>query len=262
MPLYMRLGDHSPRHNSVYRTGMPAIRLIISRSSGEVTIRGDTFPFPENCLIVTDNEARISANSHLDSVLSQDFFASELQQLHPEIIELLEADTQTVFNKEAVRLVRTERDVTEVLASLSRLAPASFLHFAYVYCLSLDRTYFSALLRSCIAGNKDFCKFIEENALQQWSVAELANQFEMPLRKFNQLFQETYGKPAKRWILEHRMSHAKKLLLTTTMRVLDIALECGFSNHAHFTDSFRRHFQCNPKQFRQQALGKPIDVSP
>ncbi|WP_080509009.1 MULTISPECIES: AraC family transcriptional regulator [Chromobacterium] len=259
MPLDTAKIDHASRYNSAHRIEMPAIRLIISRSKGEITIQEDTYAFPEHCLIVTNNKARISTDSHPNAMLSLDFLASDLQRLLPEVVELLEADNQKTFKKEAVKIVKTDCNATEVLASLSQLAPSSFLYFAYLYCLNLDRAYFSALLRSCIAGNKDFYEFIEKNALQQWSISTLADRFGMPLRKFNQLFQEAYGKPAKRWILEHRLTHAKKLLLTTSMRVLDVALECGFSNHAHFTDSFRRHFQCNPKQFRQQALGKLRD---
>ncbi|WP_373417872.1 helix-turn-helix transcriptional regulator [Vibrio parahaemolyticus] len=54
--------------------------------------------------------------------------------------------------------------------------------------------------------------------------------------------------------MERRIKHAKKLLSTTSMRVIDIAIECGFSSHAHFTDRFRRYINCSPKQFRNRSL--------
>jgi len=232
---------------------MSALRFIISRSSLTLSLHGERYVVPANSLAVTSVNMQIVSDMLQTKPTILDFSAAALQQLYPDVLELLETDKNNVFNRDNIKVIKAENDVIDVFSSLSRLSPDSFLYFSYIYCLSLDRNYFSALLKNSISGNKAFCHFIETNFMQPWPVAQLAEEIGLPLRKFNQQFQDVYGKPAKRWLLERRLDHAKRLLATTPMRVLDIALECGFSNHAHFTDSFRRSFLCSPKQFRHQS---------
>jgi len=239
---------------------MPAIRFMITKCSVSVQNRGEHYSLAANALIVTDNHTLLVNPQDKINVVTMDFYNADLQQLYAEVVELLDPESKPLLHKETVKQVNVEKEVVEVLSSLSKLSAPSFLQFCYVYCLSLDRHYFSSLLRLRISSNKSFCDFIEENFLQPWSITELAEEFDLPVRKFNQLFQDCYGKSAKRWLLERRLKHARKLLITTPMRVLDIALECGFSNHAHFTDSFRRHFCCNPKQIRQSVLTQSDNI--
>ena len=235
---------------------MSALRFIITRSSLTLSLHGERYVVPANSLAVTCANMQVVSDVLQCKPIIVDFSAAALQQLYPDVIELIETERNNTFSRNNVKVIKAENDVIDVFSSLSNLSPDSFLYFSYIYCLSIDRNYFSALLKSSISGNKAFCHFIETNFMQPWSVAQLAEEIGLPLRKFNQQFQDVYGKPAKRWLLERRLEHAKRLLSSTPMRVLDIALECGFSNHAHFTDSFRRNFMCSPKQFRYQSHGK------
>lgn len=239
-----------------YGTAMQAVRLIISKCGGLVHAQGQAHRYPPNCLVVTGNDTTVCDDSLGGDSVYFDFYAADFQSLHPEIVDLLDPQVPTIFLRDPIRLVRAESDVIGVITLLAKSAPATFLHFVYVYCLGLDRRYFSSLMHHCMSGDKLFCDFIEANFLNQWPVARLAQEFGLPLRKFNILFQEIYGSPAKQWLLERRLAHARGLLLSTPMRVLDVALECGFSNHGHFTDSFRKRFLCSPKQFRLTAAGK------
>ncbi|KAB7897036.1 hypothetical protein ASE93_14450 [Serratia sp. Leaf50] len=230
---------------------MPAIRFIVTKSAISFSHKGELHDFPANSLIITDNHAKMVRKIESSNTIIIDFFCADLQQLYSSVTELLDSNVQQTLSQELIKTVGAERVVIEVLYSLATLSADSFLQFCYTYCLTRERAYFSALLRQRISGNKEFCHFIEENFLQQWTISQIAENLDLPLRKFNQLFQDTYGKPAKRWLLERRLEHAKNLLITTPLRVIDIALECGFSNHAHFTDTFRRHYSCNPKQVRE-----------
>ena len=46
-----------------------------------------------------------------------------------------------------------------------------------------------------------------------------------------------------------RLKHAAKLLLENRYSVTQIALEVGFNSPSHFTQAFRRHFNCLPSEF-------------
>ncbi|MBC8654959.1 helix-turn-helix transcriptional regulator [Providencia vermicola] len=233
---------------------MSGIKFIISKNSGQLSLNGKTYTFPENCLVITNDEAIIVESILKNQLLSVDFDSSSLHKVYPEIINLLLPQEKITYSIEPIRIIRAERNVLDVFTYLLQLSEDNFLHFAYTYCLGLDNVYFSSLLYKYISGNKDFCSFIENHFMRQWSVVRLAQEFDLPVRKFNELFLCTYGQTAKRWLLERRIKHAKKLLSTTSMRVIDIAIECGFSSHAHFTDRFRRYINCSPKQFRNRSL--------
>jgi AraC-like DNA-binding protein len=49
-----------------------------------------------------------------------------------------------------------------------------------------------------------------------------------------------------------RFATASTLLDETDAKVLDIALDLGYSDHAHFTRAFRRWAGCSPQEFRRR----------
>jgi AraC-like DNA-binding protein len=53
-----------------------------------------------------------------------------------------------------------------------------------------------------------------------------------------------------------RLGTAAHLLASTDATVLDIALDVGYSDHAHFTRAFRRWTGIPPREFRRNASGK------
>jgi AraC-like DNA-binding protein len=52
-----------------------------------------------------------------------------------------------------------------------------------------------------------------------------------------------------------RLGTAARLLASTDATVLDIALDVGYSDHAHFTRAFRRWTGVPPREFRKNASG-------
>lgn len=229
---------------------MRALRFVFCQKGGEVSVGKDTYSFPANYFVVTDTNARVHPKcKHCQSF---DFHIGELQSLYRDISSLLDENNHGLFLRDTVRQIKADNEVARVVDLLANAKnPATLLRFIYVYCLGHDRRYFSALLKQSIAGDQPFLDFIEANFLNPWSVSRFAKEFDMPLRKFNLLFQEKFGTSAKHWLLVRRLNHSRDLLLTTSMRILDIAMECGFSNHAHFTGSFRKQFDCSPSEARQ-----------
>jgi AraC-like DNA-binding protein len=229
---------------------MQKVHFFYGRQPGRVLVRGAVHVIPGHSIAVACGDASICRMDTRKALHEINVSSADFQQLYPDIADLLDKSIPLRFMPEPLRIVATSPGVVETLALLANAAPQMLLRFVYAYCLALDRAYFSALARYAMAGDAALIEFIEANCLKQWSVERYAREFNMPVRKFDMLFREKYGVSAKRWLLEKRLTHACEMLQSTSMRVLDIALECGFSNHAHFTDSFRKRFHCNPTQFR------------
>lgn len=235
---------------------MQKVQFFYGRQSGRVLVRGAAHVIPAHSIAAACGDASICEMSAANELQEIHVGSADFQRLYPDIADLLDKTIPVRFVPEPLRIVATSPGVVDTLALLADAAPRMLLRFAYAYCLALDRTYFSALARHAMAGDVALIEFIEANCLKQWSVERYAHEFDMPVRKFDLLFREKYGMSAKRWLVEKRLAHACEMLQSTSMRVLDIALECGFSNHAHFTDSFRKRFHCNPTQFRMAETRK------
>ena len=50
-----------------------------------------------------------------------------------------------------------------------------------------------------------------------------------------------------------RFATAAALLEETNTKILEIALDLGYSDHAHFTRAFRRWAGCSPQEFRRRS---------
>ncbi len=51
-------------------------------------------------------------------------------------------------------------------------------------------------------------------------------------------------------VRQARMRHAARMLEMTTRPILEISLECGFRDLAHFYKAFRQHHHATPRQYR------------
>ena len=58
-------------------------------------------------------------------------------------------------------------------------------------------------------------------------------------------------------VAEERLGAAVELLEETDASVLDIALDLGYSDHAHFTRAFRRWTGVPPREFRRMSRAQP-----
>ncbi len=64
-------------------------------------------------------------------------------------------------------------------------------------------------------------------------------------------YREAYGIPPLRDFNQHRLEHAKKMLLTSDLSIQDISSMVGFENSNHFHSLFQKYTGLTPGKFRQ-----------
>jgi AraC-like DNA-binding protein len=99
---------------------------------------------------------------------------------------------------------------------------------------------------------------IKEHIGETISVDELAAAVHMSTCHFARMFKEAVRQPPHVYITGQRMEHAKQLLRTSNLPLVDVAAGAGFQTQAHFTSVFRRHAGVTPRIFRLNwKAGRP-----
>ena len=65
------------------------------------------------------------------------------------------------------------------------------------------------------------------------------------------LFRKAFGVTITEFIVQHRLCHAQRLLVTTGDSILDVALSSGFQSLSRFNEAFKRAFNCAPRDYRK-----------
>ncbi|MEO4026950.1 helix-turn-helix transcriptional regulator [Chromobacterium vaccinii] len=236
---------------------MTCLHIILTTEDDMVRVAGQSYPVlgPSLLLMAGTGTPELSATGRVYPVS-----AMELQLVYRDMQQLLPSGGRGTM-LDIPRNIPAEDGVLRAAGQLAEADRCAMLRFVLSYCLAVDGEYCAALLRYLVAADLDLFDFIHRHRLQPWPVARYADALGLPLRKFNQLFKEKYGVSAKHWLLAQRLEYARGLLETTTKKVIDVALESGFGNPAHFSDSFRRHFRMSPSDVRREAPTVPLAAS-
>ncbi|WP_322169682.1 AraC family transcriptional regulator [Acutalibacter caecimuris] len=79
---------------------------------------------------------------------------------------------------------------------------------------------------------------------------------------FMKLFKDVTGQSFHAYLIGYRLELAAKQLAETSYKVIDIAENCGFHNHAYFSRAFRGKYQMTPTAYRKAIRHKAGDEYP
>jgi transcriptional regulator GlxA family with amidase domain len=94
---------------------------------------------------------------------------------------------------------------------------------------------------------------MERNVAAPLSIHSIARQLHLGQRQLERLFRLELGMSPTQFAMRLRLHAARELLTSTTASVSAIAAECGFSDGAHFSRSFRKCFRESPSVSRAAA---------
>jgi len=93
--------------------------------------------------------------------------------------------------------------------------------------------------------------FIEEHLTNEISTEELANTVGLSPFYFQRLFKRLVNKPVQEYVKLRRLAKVIENLKSTEQRILDVALDYGFSSHANFTRAFKETYGITPESYRR-----------
>lgn len=163
------------------------------------------------------------------------------------------------FNKES--MTKIEDILSELLFEYQKLTSSSsdtirmlliklLTLIAHEYELTApqaDDALFSKY-RSAIQRAMDY---IDTNYTKNITLNDISKISLMSVSSFSYVFKQLTGKTFVEYINHMRTNHAKKLLSKTNKSLVDICMECGFYDAAHFNRVFKKITQLTPGLYRK-----------
>lgn len=98
---------------------------------------------------------------------------------------------------------------------------------------------------------KEIIEFIYENYNETLNIKAISKNISSSNEHFIRSFKQYTGKTPMQFIINYRISIAKKLLHKTDSKISDIALQCGFNNISNFNKCFKKSEGISPEEYRK-----------
>lgn len=155
------------------------------------------------------------------------------------------------------------RTVLPYLADPAR-APRLFIdHILHSVCAYVARKYGVEADRRALTGGlapwqeKRAKEAIAANLDAQLSLKSLADECRLSVSHFTKAFRQSTGQTPHQWLMQQRIDRAMDYLLTDRSSLAAVAVQCGFADQAHFTNTFTKRVGASPGAWRRQRIGAP-----
>ena len=109
----------------------------------------------------------------------------------------------------------------------------------------------TVLRKQHLSRAEERASFIDQNYTQPLTAETIGQHVGLHPNYAMSLFQRTFGTTLVKYITQHRLSHAQRLVVTTADLILNIALNSGFGSLSRFNEAFRQAFGCTPREYRK-----------
>ncbi|AET70818.1 response regulator containing CheY-like receiver domain and AraC-type DNA-binding domain [Desulfosporosinus orientis DSM 765] len=98
--------------------------------------------------------------------------------------------------------------------------------------------------------------YIHEHFNDSISLAEVASQVYRSPEYFSRLFKEVTGENFSIYLINYRLTQAKKLLTETTLKITDISYRVGYQNPSYFSRLYKKYMGITPEDERRKNWNK------
>lgn len=123
----------------------------------------------------------------------------------------------------------------------------------YSICAEFDNT---AEYKEKKSGREDLLaeifEFIEKNYAKECDLCTLADQISYHKVYLSRYFKQRTGIPFSNYVNQYRINEASYLLKKTQKKILEVALDCGFTSLRSFNRNFKAIIGLTPNEYRAQ----------
>ncbi|HWR22333.1 MAG TPA: AraC family transcriptional regulator [Feifaniaceae bacterium] len=94
--------------------------------------------------------------------------------------------------------------------------------------------------------------YIDANYMNKLLLADIAKTEDISPYYLSHFFKENLGRPFQEYLSGVRFSHARSLVAYTDKKLLDICMECGFSDYRYLYRAFSERLNCTPTEYRNR----------
>jgi len=98
-------------------------------------------------------------------------------------------------------------------------------------------------------------EYIAKHYAEPCRVSDLATLVHKSVSQFERVFRAAFGLSPARYVQKIRLQQTCRRLATTSDKIVEIAVSCGFYDHSHFTRSFKADFGLSPGAYRKRQRG-------
>jgi len=102
-------------------------------------------------------------------------------------------------------------------------------------------------------------EYIKIHLTEDLSLQEVAQAVSLSPTYFHSIFKKALCKTLHEYVEEQRIKKAIHLLMTTEMKLTEIAYECGFSSQSYFSYVFKRKMNTTPRKYVQQLANRYLN---
>ncbi len=241
----LRLDDQTHEHAHDHHQ---LVMSLSGRAEFEVNGRGGEVCRMRACLVPGDAEhqfAGVGDNRMLIINLSEPGNTAEDQGLLAGLFDMprypaLDADFQNLLSYAGAELARYGSD-----PHLARSLSGVLLRALHLRLFGERR---QRVLGPLNVERLD--AYIDQHLARRISVAELAQVACLSPSHFHAQFKDSLGMTPHQYLLKIRLDRASRLLRESTLPLVRIAEECGFSSQSALTTAMRRYLGLTPKRLR------------
>lgn len=226
--------------------------FFIKSGSGRVQIENESFPVKENSLVLIGSQVLHTEYSNPDSPL--DYYVLGVEGLKINTNKPIEYSiVNSASNAVSIRhcFESILQEMHNKLEGYEEICQHYLAILILLICrkdhVSYEVTNSQNISREC----RKVKNYIESNYHDKITLDSLAANCNLTKYYLSHKFSELYRKSPMSYLTEVRLASAKDLLLTTNHSIEEIASTTGFSSSSYFSQTFQKHYQMPPQQYRK-----------
>lgn len=101
---------------------------------------------------------------------------------------------------------------------------------------------------------KMMLQYIHEHYMEELNTAQIAECASISVSECLRCFHFMIGTTPIQYVKQYRILCAAELLKSTSMKVVDVGMRCGFQDMSYFSKTFKELRGCTPQQYRKNVL--------